>query len=242
MKPNKVNGAAAQVNEVKNAQNEQVKNTNAQVADNKSALAGEQEKVCKTLISNLHKLYKSRSTINGRLLDLAECAGDYAAIVKSGDFKSAVKSQLDHIMLVQTDGKGNAVGTFPIPVKWVALSSRESYTDYKIEDLVVKYMGRKSAKNWALVSYTHEGNDTIVSEFSQLRHEYTTDATRMIEAFDKDGKSLGLVPDRDDDNKIIKDAFTDIFVPVVCDTVKPKVFENAVAKAVETVWFMLFSK
>lgn len=239
MATNNSKSATAQVNGVNNTNNAGI---DPQVMDNKSALAGEQEKVYKTLISNLHKLYKSRSTINGRLLDLAECAGEYASIVKSNDFKGAVKSHLDHLTLVQTDGKGNAVGTYCIPVKWAALSSRESYTDYKIEDLVVKYMGRKSAKNWSLISYTHDGNDTIVSDFAQLRHEYTTEVTRMVEAFDKDGKSLGKIADRDDDDKIIKDTFTDIFVPVVCDTVKPKVFESAVEKAVAAMWLILFAK
>ena len=237
--------AKAQVNEVKNAQNEQVANTNAQVADNKSALAGEQEKVCKTLIGNLHKLYKSRTTINGRLLDLAECAGDYAAIVKSADFKVAVKSNLDHITLVQTDGKGNAVGTYIVPVKFVPLASRESYTDYKIEDLVVKYMGRKSAKNWSLVGYTHNGSDVITSEFSKLRHDYAHEVTRTQSAIAADGTQVTVPVYEQDENgnrKAVKDLVTETFVPIVNDTITPKAFENAVKKAIASMWLVLFAK
>lgn len=229
-----------------NASKKQVNGVNnAQVADNKSALAGEQEKVCKTLIGNLHKLYSSRTTINGRLLDLASVAGDYASIVKSGDFKGAVKSSLDHVTLVQTDGDGKAVGSILVPVKWVALSSKENYVDYKIEDLVVKYLGRKSAKNFGLMGYTHDGKDGIVTDFASLRHEYTHEVTRTQSAVAADGTQVTVPVYEQDENgnrKAVKDLVTETFVPVVCDTISPKAFEKAVRKAIESMWLVLFAK
>lgn len=223
----------------------QVENTNAQVADNKSALAGEQEKVLKTLMSGLNKLYKGRTTINGRCIDLASVAGDYADIVKSGDFKAAIKSACDHLTLVQTDGKGAVTGTYILPVKFVPLASRESYTDYKIEDLVVKIMGRKSAKGWALAGYTHDGNSVATAIFADLRHDFAHEVTRTQSAIAADGTTVTVPVYEQDENgnrKAVKDTITETYVPVYCDTISPKQFEKAVAKAIESMWLKLFAK
>lgn len=240
---------AQEVNVVKNNQNAATMKANnaapAQVADNKSALAGEQEKVFKTLVGNLHKLYKTRSTINGRLLDLASVAGDYRKIVESGEFKGMVKMQCDNLALVQTDGKGNAVGTYILPVKFVPLSAKESYSDYKIEDLVVKIMGRKSAKNWALAGYTHDGSTVATANFAELRHDYSHEVTRTQSAVAADGTQVTVPVYEQDENgnrKAVKDIVTETYVPVYCDTISPKAFEKAVAKAIENMWFQLFAK
>lgn len=235
MKKQNLESAAAQVNGV----------NNAQVADNKSALAGQQEEVYKLLIKGLHNLAKFRSTINGRIIDLASVAGDYRKIIESGEFKGAIKCNLDHLTLVQTDGKGNAVGTYQVPVKFVPLSSRETYTDYKIEDLVVKYMGRKSAKNWSLAGYTHDGISVSVTDFAALRHDYTHEVTRTQSAVAADGTQVTVPVYEQDENgnrKAVKDAITEIYVPVVCDTCSPKQFEKAVKAAVESMWLKLFAK
>lgn len=239
MKTNKTNNANVNANVNANA------SANAQV-DNASQYAGEQEKVCKTLISNLHTLYKQRSTINGRLLDLASVAGDYAYIVKSADFKAAVKSNCDHLTLVQTDNTGKVLSTFILPVKFVAIENmKRSYTDYKIEDLVVKIMGRKSAKGWALAGYTHDGIDMATAIFADLRHDYTHEVTRTQTAIAADGTTCTVPVYEQDENgnrKVVKDSVTETYVPVYCDTISPKLFEQAVAKAIESMWLKLFAK
>jgi hypothetical protein len=221
----------------------QVENANVQVADSKSALAGEQEKVYKTLMSGLNKLYQSRTTINGRLIDLASIAGDYTDVVKSGDFKGAVKSYCDHVTVAQTDGKGGVIGTYIIPVKFVALASREKYTDYKISDFVETYMGRKSSKNWTLVSYTHDGETVACTDFAALRHDYSHEVTRMQSAEAADGTQV-MVPvfeqDENGNRKVVKDVVTETFVPIICDTISPRKFQSAVKAAIEAMWLKLF--
>ena len=222
----------------------QVENTNAQVVDNKSTLAGEQENLCKDFLKNLRKLWKTRSTINGRLIDLADANPDYASILKSGDFKGAVKLSCDNLVLAQTDGKGNTIGTYVLPMRFVPLASKETYADYTIEDCVVKLMGRKSAKNWSLVGFTHDGVYTPTANFADLRHDYTHEVTRTQSAIAADGTQVTVAVYEQDENgnrKAIKDAVTETFVPVYCDTISPKAFEKAVAKAMQIMWLKLFA-
>ena len=232
-----------------NAAMQQVRNANAQVADNKSALAGMQEDVVKHLIKGYRNLLRGRCTINGRLIDLASCAGDYRKVVASGEFKGAVKCNLDHLTLVQTDGKGNVVGTYQVPVKFVPLASRDNYNDYTIDDIVVKILERKSAKNWSLAGYTHDSESVDTADFAALRHEYTHEVTRTQSAIAADGTTV-TVPVYEsivDENgntvkKVVKDAVTETYVPVYCDTCTPKAFEKAVEKAVASMWLKLFAK
>lgn len=241
MKNSKNNGANAQVN----ASDVQVSAQMAQVKDNKSTLAGQQEEVFKTLVRNMRAQKRERATINGRLIDLASVAGDYASIVKCGEFKGAVKTSLDHIALIQTDGAGNVTGEYVIPVKFVALESRQSYADYKIEDLVCTYMGRKSAKNWSLASYAHDGGEVLTTNFADLRHEYTHEVTRMQSAVAADGTQVSVpvfTTDENGNKKVVKDSVTEVYVPVVCDTCSDRQFENAVKKAIEMMWLKLFAK
>lgn len=221
----------------------EVKNQSNVIVDNKSELAGMQDKVFQTLRKNFRNLLQSRTTINGRLIDLASVAGDYRDIVKSKDFKAAVKSCCDHLTLVQTDKAGTIVDTFILPCKFVALSSLKEYTDYKIEDLVIKQMGRKSATNWALVGYTHDGNSVSTGIFADLRHDYTHEVVVKQQATAADGTTYEVPVYEIDENgnkKAKKVAKTEVFVPVYCDTISPKDFEKAVAKAIEITWMKLF--
>ena len=228
----------------------QVENTNAQVADNKSALAGRCDELTDKLIADMKSAIKEYKTVGGRLVLAGKVAPvEMQALVKSGDFKDDVKSNLpNYIRLIKTDGNGNVVATYVQPVNYLPLAAVEkgdkSYTDYTISDVMEKWVGRGSSKGWALAGYSHDGDFVACTDFAALRHDYTHEVKCKVWAKVEGSERKVLVDDiYEDENgnqQVRMQSVTETYVPRLTDIVADKVLFAAIAKALQSNWMKIF--
>lgn len=246
MSRTKKNAQVEQVNEVKNAAM-QVENTNTSAdngqcvqrdADNKDA-----QKVYDLLMKALRSEYAEIDSLQGQRGLAVKAArelgyDDLAKTLNSKDCLVGLKRKFNHLCFAKIGKDGEQVEEYVVLVKYVSLakyiaSHENGYADYNAQS-VIDLLGDKSLKanKFALVGYQHDGEYVATTSFAELRHEYKHEETRMVESFDKKGKSLGLVPDKDDEGKVIKDIITETYVPVISkgNKVQRKAFMKALGE------------